>query len=304
MSKQNTALLLNRYIWLLDALYTAGSLSREEIDRRWSRSSLNDDGSTIPERTFHRYKDAIQELFQINIAFSKSRGYYIENSTDIKHHELRKWLVSTFAVNNLINESELRKHIDFETMPSGQHYLTTILEAIRDKVRLRVTHQGFCKSEASEFTIAPYCLKVFKQRWYVLAESKHDDKQLRVYSLDRFIKMERTNEKYVIPKKFDMHDHFFSYYGVTSGDKTQKEVVRLRANALQSKFLRTLPLHPTQQEVESTEEYTIFEYYIIPTLEFRKELLSCGSAIEVLAPQSLREEMKKQIQEMMSMYNY
>ena len=40
MSKQNTALLLNRYIWLLDTLYTAGSLSREEIDRRWSRSSL------------------------------------------------------------------------------------------------------------------------------------------------------------------------------------------------------------------------------------------------------------------------
>ena len=69
MSKQNTALLLNRYIWLLDTLYTAG----------------NDDGSTIPERTFHRYKDAIQELFQINIAFNKSRGYYIENSTDIKH---------------------------------------------------------------------------------------------------------------------------------------------------------------------------------------------------------------------------
>lgn len=302
MAKQNTALLLNRYIWLLDALYTAGSLSRDEIDRRWSHSSLNDDGSTIPERTFHRYKDAIQELFQINIAFSKSRGYYIENSTDIKYQELRKWLVSTFAVNNLIHDGELRKHIDFEAMPSGQHYLTTILEAIRDKVRLRVAHKGFCKEEATEFTIAPYCLKVFKQRWYVLAESKHDDGQLRIYGLDRFIKMERTNEKYAIPKKFNMYEHFFSYYGVTSGDKKQKEVVRIRANALQSKFLRTLPLHPTQKEVKTTDEYTIFEYYIIPTLEFRKELLSCGSAVEVLAPQLLREEMKTQIHEMMNMY--
>ena len=81
-------------------------------------------------------------------------------------------------------------------------------------------------------------------------------------------------------------------------------MVRLRANALQSKFLRTLPLHPTQKVVESTEEYTIFEYYIIPTLEFRKELLSCGSAVEVLTPQSLRDEMKAQIQEMIVMYNY
>jgi predicted DNA-binding transcriptional regulator YafY len=37
-------------------------------------------------------------------------------------------------------------------------------------------------------------------------------------------------------------------------------------------------------------------------LEFRKELLSCGSAVEVLAPQLLREEMKTQIHEMMNMY--
>jgi predicted DNA-binding transcriptional regulator YafY len=114
--------------------------------------------------------------------------------------------------------------------------------------------------------------------------------------------MERTGEKYIIPKKFDMYEHFFSYYGVTSGGNTRKEVVRLKANALQSKFLRTLPLHPSQKEVEETDEYTIFEYYIIPTLEFRKELLSCGSAVEVLSPQSLREEMRTQIQEMVDMY--
>ena len=99
-----------------------------------------------------------------------------------------------------------------------------------------------------------------------------------------------------------MYEHFFSYYGVTSGGNTRKEVVRLKANALQSKFLRTLPLHPSQKEVEETNEYTIFEYYIIPTLEFRKELLSCGSAVEVLSPQSLREEMRTQIQEMVDIY--
>jgi hypothetical protein len=122
MPKQNTALLLSRYIWLIDTIYSAGSISREEIDRRWCRSLLSEGEMAIPERTFHRYRDAIAELFQIDIAFSKSRGYYIENTTDFQRNDLRKWLISTFAVNNLINEGvHLRKHIGFEPMPSGSN---------------------------------------------------------------------------------------------------------------------------------------------------------------------------------------
>ena len=121
MSKQNTALLLSRYIWLIDTIYSAGHISREEIDRRWCRSLLSNGEMAIPERTFHRYKDAIQELFQINIAYSKLHGYYIDNTNDLQRDELRKWLISTFAVNNLINDGvQLRKHIAFEPMPSGQ----------------------------------------------------------------------------------------------------------------------------------------------------------------------------------------
>ena len=254
MPKQNTALLLSRYIWLVDTIYSAGSISREEIDRRWCRSLLSEGEMAIPERTFHRYKDAIQELFQINIAFSKSRGYYIENTTDFQRNELRKWLISTFAVNNLINEGvHLRKHIGFESMPSGQQYLTTILEAIRDGVRLRVTHQGFSKSEAKSFTIAPYGLKVFKQRWYVLAASEYPDGRLLVYSLDRFTEVERTDISYTIPADFDVNEHFRSFYGVSCISNAQPEIVQLRIDASQVKFFRTLPLHHSQEEIETTD---------------------------------------------------
>ncbi|MBR5470297.1 MAG: hypothetical protein IKU78_07500 [Paludibacteraceae bacterium] len=112
MSKQNTALLLSRYIWLIDTIYSAGHISREEIDRRWCRSLLSNGEMAIPERTFHRYKDAIQELFQINIAYSKLHGYYIDNTNDLQRDELRKWMINTFAVNNLIKDGvQLRKHI-------------------------------------------------------------------------------------------------------------------------------------------------------------------------------------------------
>lgn len=303
MSKQNTALLLSRYIWLIDTIYSAGHISREEIDRRWCRSLLSNGEMAIPERTFHRYKDAIQELFQINIAYSKLHGYYIDNTNDLQRDELRKWMINTFAVNNLIKDGvQLRKHIAFEPMPSGQQYLTTILEAIRDNVCLRVTHQGYSKEEATSFVIAPYCLKVFKQRWYVLAESEYPDKRLLIYSLDRFTKMERTDKKYIIPENFDIEEHFYSFYGVSCANVAKADFVRLRVDAWQANYFRSLPLHHSQKEIESTDEYSVFEYFLVPTHELIREILSNGSAVEVLAPQSLREEIIDKVKKMKEKY--
>jgi len=302
MPKQNSAILLSRYIWLLDTIYSAGFISRQEIDRRWCRSLLSEGEMCIPERTFHHYKDAIQELFQIDIAFSKTRGYYIENARDIQYDEMRKWLISTFAVNNLINERmTLSKRISFESMPSGQKYLTIILEAIRDGVKLKVTHQGYKKAEPTSFKIAPYCLKVFKQRWYVLAESQYEDHRLLVYSLDRFINLERTDEKYTIPEDYSIDDSFRNIYGVSCTDK-KSEFVKLKVAASQVPFLRSLPLHSTQKEVETKDDYSIFELFLVPTYELMHEIMSHGADWEVLSPQWVREEIKEEVKKLNKMY--
>ena len=196
----------------------------------------------------------------------------------------------------------LRKHIAFEAMPSGQQYLTTILEAIRERVHLRVTHQGFNKDHASTFKIAPYGLKVFKQRWYVLAASEYPDGRLLVYSLDRFSAMEHTEEKYEIPEDFDIDEYFRLYYGVSGHLGAQAEIIRLRIDASQVKFFRTLPLHPSQTEIETTDACSVFEYYMIPTFELTKEILSNGPFIEVLLPLSLREEIQSKSAKMAEMY--
>lgn len=303
MPKQNSAILLNRYIWLVDTIYSAGSISREEIDRRWCRSLLSEGEMCIPERTFHRYKEAIQELFQINIAFSKTRGYYIENRSDYSRNEMRKWLISTFAVNNLINEgANLRNHIAFEDIPSGQRFLTPILEAIRDRVVLRVTHKGFNRLEATSFKIKPYGLKVFKQRWYVLAVSEYPDRRLLVYSLDRFEEVERTEEQYKIPEDFEITDYFRNSYGVT-GVNGKSELVRIKVMASQVPYLRSLPIHSSQQEIETHENYSIFELFVVPTYELEHEILSHGADWEVMSPKNLRMQIKQEIDKVSKIYN-
>ena len=94
MPKQNTALLLSRYIWLIDTIYSAGHITRDEIDRRWCRSLLSENEMSIPPRTFHRWRIAIEELFQISIEYDKWRGYYIEDRSDIERNSMHITQVS------------------------------------------------------------------------------------------------------------------------------------------------------------------------------------------------------------------
>lgn len=303
MPKQNSSVLFNRYIWLIDLIYSAGYITREEIDRRWSRASLNfDHESMIPERTFHRYKDAIQEMFQIDIRYNKSRGYYIENTEDIQRDELRQWLIGTFAVENLIGESsELRRRILLEDIPSGQRHLTPIIEAMRDGVKIRIMYQSFHSAEPSTFILAPYCVRVFRQRWYVLGTSEKG-KELRLYGLDRILNTERTTIPFAPPKDFDAEAFFANGYGVTV-DERKPEIVRISVDAYQANYLRSLPIHPSQEETERNNDYSVFQFFIVPTYEFIKELLSYGGTLEVLSPKWLRKEMKQEARTMNEIYN-
>ena len=66
-SKSNTAILFNRYVWLVDTIYRAGRITFEEINERWLHSSLNDTEEDLPLKTFHNHKNAIQQMFDINI---------------------------------------------------------------------------------------------------------------------------------------------------------------------------------------------------------------------------------------------
>ena len=119
--------LFNRYVWLVDIIYRRERITFEEINDYWLRSSLNLTGDDIPLRTFHNHRKAIEQMFDINIECDKWDGYryYIENAEDMERGGVRSWLLNTFAVNNLINESHrLKQRILFENIPSGQmHHL-------------------------------------------------------------------------------------------------------------------------------------------------------------------------------------
>lgn len=297
-SKSNAGILFNRYVWLVDTIYRAGRISFEEINERWLHSSLNDTGEDLPIKTFHNHKNAIQQMFDIDIACDRRNGYvyYIEHAEDMERGGVRTWLLNTFAVNHLINESHhLKRRILFEEIPSGQRYLTAIIEAMRDSLVVELTYRNFWKKETSVFEVEPFCVKVFRQRWYLVARSVSDGR-IRIYSLDRIEALHSTEQSFELPPEFDASGYFADSFGVIIDDEYDVERVRVRIGGIQRKYIRTLPLHASQTECEISAENSVFEFRLCPTVDFQQELLThavhAEGAIEVLEPQWLREQMK------------
>ena len=293
--------LFNRYIWLVDTIYRhPEGMTFEEINEKWERSG-HSDGNTLPLRTFHNHRTAIEDLFEINIECNKSNyKYYIDNADDLAKAGVRKWLLNTFAVNNLINEShKLKQRIQFEDIPSGQQYLTTIIEAMRDGIKLTMCYQSYWHDKPAEFDIEPYFVKVFKQRWYVIAKSN----LLRIYALDRIQSLRPTTHKFKMPDDFDPEGYFNNCYGIIHDIRVEPVEVIIKVTENQSNYLRALPLHHSQNEIETSPEYSLFQYFIKPTFDFRQELLSMGEDIEVIAPISFRKEMKDIFKKMSKKYS-
>ena len=296
--------LFSRYVWLLETIHRAGKITFEEINARWLRSELSG-GETLSLRTFHHHRDAIEELFDINIECIKRGGYcyYIEDTEELEKGCVRKWLLNSFAVDNLIVESrKLKSRILLEEVPSGKRYLIPLIEAMRDGMIVEVDYQSFRQQVPANFEIEPYCLKLFRQRWYVVARSPHYNRVM-IYSLDRILDLEVSEKTFYYPEEFNPQSYFDACFGIVADDDIGIETVQLKVYAPQDKYFDPLPLHHSQRTVEVTEGHTVYEYRIRPTYDFVQELLSHGADVEVLQPSLLRSRLGDIAKEMVALYN-
>lgn len=296
--------LLNKCVWLVETIYKAKKISLSEINRRWLDNDLSE-GKPLPDRTFHKWRIAIEEMFGL-IIDNENGGqyrYYIQNADELKNGTLRSWLFNTLTVSNLMLENvSIKDKILFEEIPEGQQYLPTILNALKKNAVLEMTYQSFRHDEENTFEVEPYCLKAFKQRWYLVARSPYYDKVM-IYALDRVHQLELTDELFQYPKDFYPEEFFEGCYGIIADQDCPVETVRLRVSAGQANYLRSLKLHEHQVETKREDEYSIFEVELRPTFDFQQELLSMGPDMEVLAPKWLRDEMAEKIKRMNNKYS-
>lgn len=292
---------LKKYIWLVDIVMRAGDkgLTLRQITELYEHDENVSEGEPYARRTFQRHRDEILGLFGIEIECYIDGGEHRYRIADSGGNEyFRRWLLDSIAVNRIITDSrEAAQNISVES--TNDTALPTLLGALKELRTLNFTYQPYWSESPYSYSgVQPYALKMFERRWYLIGRY---NKTHRTFALDRMSNVEMQGENFNRDAKFDLEKKFADCYGIIIED-IPVESIRLKVDAYQANYLRSLPLHSSQHELKRTDEYAIFSLRVRPTYDFRQKLLSFGSTVEVLQPESLREEMREEIATMLKRY--
>lgn len=294
--------LFKEYIWLVNTIYQAGKISFAKINEKWLRTEMSG-GVEIARTTFNRHKDAIEDIFGVIIDCDKKDGfkYYIANKSVLHEDTIQNWMLSSMTVHTAVQEGvSLQKRILLEEIPSGYKYLQPILEAMKSNHCISFTYQKYNDAETKSYPDAePYCLKLYKQRWYLLTRI---NQQFRTFSLDRIKSLAISAEIFQLDKGFDAEAYFHDYFGVYRDEKKPPQTVVIRASKEERQYLRDLPLHHSQKEINTTTDYSDFSYFLSPSDDFIGEILRKKNRLYVISPMELQDKILQIVKEMEKNY--
>ena len=292
----------NRYIWLLNTLLQQRRLTFEDISYRWKDSYLGD-GKPLALLTFHVHREAIAELFGVEVKCdSVTYEYYISSPNELRSDRIREWLLNSFTISNMIEAGRnMKDRILFEDIPHGTEYLQTVIDAMQRGKELQIIYQPFDGQRAT-YHLQPYAMKVYNQRWYILGYLREQDGICNI-ALDRTLEMELTDEAFVVPTDFDAEEYYANTVGIFVNEELKPQKVILRVYGLHVEYMRSLPLHSSQEEIKTSDgEYSDFLYWLCLTPELATKILSMGEKVEVLEPRGLRVEIKRRLEECLTRY--
>lgn len=291
-----------RYIWLLNTLLDSDPLTFEEIAMLWQDDPLSD--GELPLRTFHEHRKGIKEMFGVDIECDRSDGfrYFVKNPEVLNKNRLAKWLLNAYSVpEGFATYKRMQNRVLLEEMPGGKAFVDPLLDALQRDVIITVDYQGY-EGPHEIYTMYPYALKAYNRRWYLLGYIE-EKQAVRTIALDRIIDLKLSNKTFDRPKDFDARQYFANTIGIFLNEDLPVETVKIRAYGVQMEYLRALPLHKSQEEVKTKGcEYAEFQYRLCVTPELISSLLAMGDRVEVLEPESVREEIRKKFEKSLSNY--
>lgn len=287
---------LHTLLWIVRQLEESPK-SLSELNERWIRDEGLSGGLPIERRTFLNYIHAIDDMLHISIECDRKDKYrYFIASRE--RSSLNRWMQENFRQQLALGRGlSLSHRIMVEEAPQGQEYLEQIVEAMTGSQQICFTYKEFNSDESMEICGAPYALRCYQQRWYVVVsldleemgvEDVHEEDIIVPYPLDRILSLVVQDKTFVMPETFSVETYFQYSFGTRVMHDEDPIDLMLKVNARQCDYIRKLPLHHSQQEVETQRNYSIFRLRVYPTVELTMKILSMGYLVEVLAPKCYR----------------
>lgn len=289
---------ITRYLLILKKLQIKPYTSYEElmdyITHQLDFLQMKDDTLDIgfSKRTLQRDMRDIRNIFGIDIEYSTNRkGYFIAQSV-MENMNFQRRMEAFDMFNSLNFAEDLMPFIHLEKRkPQGTNNLHGILHAIRNKLEIKFSYQKFWEDDITIRMVHPLALKEFKNRWYVLAKDTKDNK-LKHFALDRLTNFDITKRTFESPASHNIEEFYRHCFGIITPTDAEPEEIILSFDPVQGKYIKTLPLHDTQQILIDNQNEFRISLSLYVTHDLNMELLSFGPNLKVLQPISLMETIR------------
>ena len=184
---------------------------------------------------------------------------------------------------------ETEKHISLK----GIELIPLLLDAMAGNKIIEIEYQKF-NNDITYYRVKPLLVKEDKQMWYILGvHTEHNI--IKTLALDRIIKITVTDDDFE-PEPFNSQEYFRYSFGITVMDEIPVEIL-ISFTPFTGNYLRTLPIHHTQEIIEDTPEIFIIKLKVIPSYEFYSKILSYGSDATILSPEHIKTKFQKSFEE-------
>lgn len=264
-------------------------------------------GFEVSKRTIQRDLQQLDQEFGLKITYERNNnGYHITEKDKIQLEPFIR-LLDIINTANLLKKSfseskNTLQHISFDHNDRfvGLEWMKPILDAIRENVTLTFSYQTFFEGPVKDFELQPYLLKEYLSRWYLVGCFK-DYTKLYVFGLDRISNLKITYKRFKANEKLNPISKFKDIIGLVNTDDPKERVV-LSFTPTQGNYIKTLPIHHSQKKlVDNEKEYRI-ELYLIPNFELSQKILMYGSAVKVIQPKWLAEQIMASLKEAIKRY--
>jgi predicted DNA-binding transcriptional regulator YafY len=299
---------ISRYLLILKKLKVKPYSTYEElqayIENQFNYLQMQDDNLQIgfSKRTLQRDIKEIRNVFGIDIDYSKSQKGYCIKQKENENMNFQRMMEAFDMFNSLNLAQDLTPFIHMEKRrPQGTDNLYGLLHAIKNRLQIKFTYQKFWEEELSQRFVEPYALKEFKNRWYLMAKDSKDN-NIKSFALDRLTNLEITNQTFKYPDNYSIEQSYRYCFGIISPNDEEPQDIILSFDPFQGKYIKTLPLHHTQQILEDNEEEMKIKLKLCVTHDLVMELLSFGENMKVIEPKSLADQIKQAHQKAFKQY--
>jgi predicted DNA-binding transcriptional regulator YafY len=197
-------------------------------------------------------------------------------------------MLEAFNTFNLLNLADnLSNYIQFENRnASGSAYFYGLLHAVKNHLIIKIKYLKYEMDEISNRELEPYLLKEFKNRWYIIATDKKDN-ITKTFALDRIQDLEITRRKFELTSNFSHFELFQNCFGIISPNDGQPEEIVLSFEPHQGKYIKSCPIHISQEVVVNNNAETRIKLHLYVTHDLVMELLSYGETMKVIKPKRL-----------------